>query len=74
MRISVKCYATLSDHNPPGGFLDLAEGLTVDAMLPDLGLGADDIKLVFINSKNSSLATTLADGDQVGLFPAVGGG
>ena len=74
MRIHVKCFATLADHSPPGGFLELAEGATVQTMLPDLGLGPDDIKLVFINSKNSSLENVLADGDQVGLFPAVGGG
>ena len=74
MRISVKCYATLCGHNPPSGTLDLADGLTVGAMLSTLGLTEADIKLVFINSKNSALDTALVDGDQVGLFPAVGGG
>jgi sulfur-carrier protein len=43
-------------------------------MLPLLRLDMADIKLVFVNSKNSALETVLADGDQVGLFPAVGGG
>ncbi len=74
MRISVKCYATLCGHNPPGGILDVADGLTVEAVLPLLKLSGADIKLVFINSKNSALDSVLVDGDQVGLFPAVGGG
>jgi sulfur-carrier protein len=74
MRIRVKCFATLADHTPADGFLDLQDGAAVAAMLPLLGLGASDIKLVFVNSRNSSLETILADGDQVGIFPAVGGG
>jgi molybdopterin synthase sulfur carrier subunit len=70
----VKCFATLADHTPPQGFLDLEEGAAVEAMLPLLGLASADIKLVFVNSRNSSLEARLADGDQVGIFPAVGGG
>jgi len=74
MRVRVKCFATLADHTPPQGFLDLEEGAAVEAMLPLLGLASADIKLVFVNSRNSSLEARLADGDQVGIFPAVGGG
>ena len=74
MRVRVKCFATLSSHNPPEGLLELAQGTTIQGMLPTLGLGDSDIKLVFVNSKNCALDTVLADGDQVGLFPAVGGG
>lgn len=74
MRIRVKCFATLGPHTPPDGMLELEEQSTVAALLPRLGLTAEDIKLVFINSKNSELGSILTDGDQVGLFPAVGGG
>jgi len=74
MRVRVKCFATLGDHTPAGGVVELPGGSTVGAMLPSLGLVPEDIKLVFVNSKNSALETVLADDDQVGLFPAVGGG
>jgi molybdopterin converting factor small subunit len=74
MRVRVKCFATLADHTPPDGFLDLPDGAVVEAMLPLLGLEVSDIKLVFVNSRNSGLEAALADGDQVGIFPAVGGG
>lgn len=74
MRVFVKCFATLGEHTPPGGSLELAEGLTVGAVLDRIGLTPEEIKLVFVNSKNSSVKTVLAEGDQVGLFPAVGGG
>ncbi len=74
MRVRVKCFATLGDHTPPEGVLELADGSAVRAMLPLLQLEEADIKLVFVNSKNSDLEAVLADGDQVGIFPAVGGG
>lgn len=74
MRVRVKCFATLADHTPAQGFLDLEDGSAVETLLPLLGLEAADIKLVFVNSKNCGLDTLLAEGDQVGIFPAVGGG
>ena len=74
MRVRVKCFATLADHTPPDGVLDLPDGATVEAILPLIGLGPADIKLVFVNSRNSGLETVLVDADQVGIFPAVGGG
>lgn len=74
MHVRVKCFATLGDHTPPEGVLELADGSAVRAMLPLLQLEEADIKLVFVNSKNSDLEAVLGDGDQVGIFPAVGGG
>jgi molybdopterin converting factor small subunit len=38
------------------------------------GLTPADGKLVYVNSKNSDVGAGLADGDQLGIFPAVGGG
>lgn len=74
MRVRVKCFATLADHTPPDGVLDLQDGATVEAILPKIGLEPADIKLVFVNSRNSGLETVLADADQIGIFPVVGGG
>jgi len=74
MQIRVKCFATLSGHNPEGGQLELPDGSNVEAALSLLGLTAADVKLLFVNSKNSELDTVLANGDQLGIFPAVGGG
>jgi molybdopterin converting factor small subunit len=74
MRVRIKCFATLDNHTPPGGQLELPEGATVADLLPRLGLAEQDLKLVFVNSKHAGLGTVLVDGDQLGLFPAVGGG
>lgn len=74
MRVRIKCFATLCDHTPPDGQLELPEGATVADLLPRLGLVEQDLKLAFVNSKHADLGTVLVDGDQLGLFPAVGGG
>lgn len=74
MQVRIKCFATLSDHTPEGGGLSLPEGSTVENALALVGLTPADVKLVFVNSKNSEVGTVLADGDQLGIFPAVGGG
>lgn len=74
MQVRVKCFATLGDHTPPGGVVDLPEGATISLLLPCLNLDPADIKLVFVNSRNSGLDTVLAEDDQVGIFPVVGGG
>lgn len=73
MQVRMKCFATLSAHTPKGG-LELPEGSSVTDALTLVGLTPDDVKLVFINSKNVEVDTVLADGDQLGIFPAVGGG
>jgi molybdopterin converting factor small subunit len=38
-----------------------------------INVAEDQVKLVFINGKKAEASARLADGDQVGLFPPVGG-
>lgn len=74
MQVRIKCFATLSDHTPAGGALALPGGGTVGDALAGIGLTPADVKLVFVNSRHAEMDTALADGDQLGIFPAVGGG
>jgi len=74
MQVRIKCFATLSDHTPEGGVLTLPAGGTVENALTGIGLAPADVKLVFVNSKHAEMDAPLADGDQLGIFPAVGGG
>ena len=74
MQVRMKCFATLSDHTPEGGTLELPAGSSVTDALAKVGLTPGDVKLVFVNSKNVEVDAVLADGDQLGIFPAVGGG
>jgi len=75
MNIVIKCFATLSRFAPAEAeAFSVAPGETVADVVARLGIPPDELKLVFVNGAHAPLATPLADGDRVGLFPAVGGG
>jgi molybdopterin converting factor small subunit len=75
MNITLKCFATLSRFSPADAeAYPAAMGETVADVVARLGIPPEELKLVFVNGAHAPLSTPLADGDRVGLFPAVGGG
>lgn len=74
MSITIRCFATLAPHAPPGEELPFREGLTVGALLDDLGIAHDQARTVFVNGLKAGVDKGVADGDRVGIFPAVAGG
>jgi len=75
MNITIKCFATLSRFTPPDAeAFAITPGETAADLVARLGIPPADLKLVFINGAHVELDARLADGDRVGLFPAVGGG
>ena len=77
MNINVKCFSTLV--NPDtcdfsgSTSLEMDDGKTVADLAQSLNVKQEDVKLVFVNHKHADMDTRLADGDTVGLAPAVGG-
>ncbi|MGC8495347.1 MAG: MoaD/ThiS family protein [Syntrophobacteraceae bacterium] len=78
MRIEVRLYATLRRFSPgaEGGtlFIDVPRGATAAEAIATVGVDAGQVHLLMINGRNSPFEQTLAEGDRMGLFPAVGGG
>lgn len=74
MSITVNCFATLALYAPPGGAVEAAPGLTVGSLVDGLGLPREKVKTVFVNGLHANWDRELADGDRVGVFPAVAGG
>lgn len=75
MNIAIKCFASLSRFTPPDAdAYPMEPGLTVAGLIARLGIPPAEIKLVFVNGSHVEQDAPLADGDRVGLFPAVGGG
>lgn len=74
MHIEIKCFATLSRFTPEGGTLESPEGFTVADVIRHLAIDPEEVKIVFVNGVHANADTRLADGDRLGLFPAVGGG
>ena len=77
MKIKVKWFATLAEANTcdykDSIEYEVSEGDTVDNLVDRLDLAREDIKIVFRNNKVVDFNTPLAEGDQLGFAPAVGG-
>ncbi|MBW1748063.1 MAG: MoaD/ThiS family protein [Deltaproteobacteria bacterium] len=76
MHVTLKLFATLSRFTPDSrDRYPIAPGTTVKHLLEKLGVPEDDVRLIFINGiKGHLVASTLTDGDRLGIFPPVGGG
>ena len=74
MSITVNCFATLAGYAPQGGSVPHSDGLTVGGLVQALGIPPEQVKTVFVNGLHAEWDKALADGDRVGVFPAVAGG
>lgn len=79
VRVRVKLFATLRRYYPELGVgegmdVELPDGATVGQLVNHLGLPADHVRVVFINGIARDESYPLSDGDEVGMFPPVGGG
>jgi sulfur-carrier protein len=82
MLVTVKLYAGLSRHLVGKRSLsagtplevDLPDGATVADLIAELGLPDEEIKVTFINHRACPRDRKLEPGDEVGIFPPIGGG
>ncbi|MEA3338553.1 MAG: MoaD/ThiS family protein [Chloroflexota bacterium] len=77
--IQVKLFATLRRYYAAIGIgeamaVEMPEGATVGQLIERLRLPAGEVKVIFVNSIVRQKDHPLADGDELGIFPAVGGG
>ncbi len=81
MRLIVRLFTTLARYAPEAGKaagtpfeIELPVAAPVSALLVGLNLPEKDVKIVFVNGRHRPFDYVLEDGDEVGIFPAVGGG
>jgi len=77
--IYVKVFATLVRHMPGVSAgapfeIELPAGATVQTLVERLELPQDEVKVVFVNGRARPADWMLAAGDEVGIFPPIGGG
>jgi molybdopterin synthase sulfur carrier subunit len=73
--IQIKLFASLQKFMPASAEnFAIEAGITVGALIQQLNIPQDMIKLVFIDNVHAGLNTTLKGGERVGIFPPVGGG
>jgi molybdopterin synthase sulfur carrier subunit len=79
MQVTVKLFASLARFSP-GGLpgtpyeIALSESATVQALIDQLGMPPEEIKVSFVNGLIRDLDWVLKQGDEVGIFPPIGGG
>ena len=77
MKVNLKCFSTLVKPDAcdfkNSTVYDLADGQTVEDLFERAGIDKKDVKIAFVNSRIVDFDTVLADGDRIGLAPAVGG-
>lgn len=80
MKIEVKLYASLGKYMPQEavekgqGSLEVGEGTTIKALLENLKVPLETVKLIFLNGIHAKDNEVLKDGDRLGVFPPVAGG
>lgn len=79
MTVYVRLFATLRRHFPNLKLgevmpVELPEGTTVDQLIEQLRLPAAEVKMIFVNNLVREAKSPLASGDEIGIFPPIGGG
>jgi len=79
MRVHVKLFATLTRYGPgitSGTPFDLAlpDSATIADIVTQLSIPAEVVKVTFVNGRVQTPEYPLAQDDEVGIFPPIGGG
>jgi molybdopterin synthase sulfur carrier subunit len=88
MKVHVKLFATLARSVPEAVLarypearrprapleVELPEGSTLADLVTYLGLPEEEVKVTFVNGRARKPDYRLAPGDEVGIFPPIGGG
>jgi sulfur-carrier protein len=76
VRVKLSLYATLRAHigGKPSVELEIEPGQTVGEVLDRVGVPREQTRILLVNSRTAALADELSGGEQIAVFPAIGGG
>jgi molybdopterin synthase sulfur carrier subunit len=75
-QVRVNLYATLRKYidGAPSIEVQIDPPQTVEQILAQLGVPAHETRIIFVDNRVADLARVLHGGEQLGVFPAIGGG
>jgi sulfur carrier protein ThiS len=74
MQLTVKLFAYFRDNRFKQKLADYPEGTTVEDIIRSLGIKPDEVGVTMINSRHCELQQVPEEGDQLAIFPMIGGG
>ena len=73
--VQIKLYGALRARRPANAdAFPIETGATIGSIIAELEIPPEKVNLVFINGVQSDCGASVAPGDTVGVFPALGGG
>ncbi|MBW2182067.1 MAG: MoaD/ThiS family protein [Deltaproteobacteria bacterium] len=79
MKIEIRLFASLARFMPDKSIkkpytMEIQEGTTIIDVFKSMEVPEDAVKLIFLNGIHATGDRVLKDGDQLGVFPPLGGG
>ena len=74
MQITIKLFANFRNDRFIKEVQTIAPDSTVEAIVSELALTEEEVGVILINGRHSNLDQSLVEGDNLSLFPLVGGG
>jgi len=74
MQLTVKLFAYFRDNRFKQQRMEYPAGTSVEDIILSLGLPMAEVGVTMINSRICELKQVAKEGDQVAIFPAIGGG
>jgi sulfur carrier protein ThiS len=74
MRLTVKLFAYFRDDRFKCRALAYPDGTTVAEIIRSLDIDVKEVGVTMINSRHCTLEQIPEEGDQLAIFPAIGGG
>ncbi|MHC5075620.1 MAG: MoaD/ThiS family protein, partial [Planctomycetota bacterium] len=71
MRVEVRLFATLREGRFDQQTIEKTEAASISELLEDLDIPIDQVGILLVNGKNTSVEHKLASNDVVSLFPAI---
>jgi molybdopterin converting factor small subunit len=74
MKVKVKLFASLQKGRFQAKDVECREGTTIKELMDELGVPEKEYFITFINNLHADHERELKEGDNLSVFPAVGGG
>nr|WP_321468678.1 MoaD/ThiS family protein [uncultured Desulfobulbus sp.] len=74
MQLTVKLFAYFRDNRFKQQLMEFPADTSVEDIIRAVGVPLDEVGVTMINSRHCELSQLPQEGDQVAIFPAIGGG